>query len=146
MITGQLIYIVLSKNEDVSTFSKMEKINEKYVIRNNPKEHKLLLFDENVLHLSILHKTDHNLIGHIILCNINAKSIEFRRIVIYRKHYGYGREAIQLLKDYCITVLKCQNIWLDVYKFNKRAIALYLSEDFYIQEEKSNLLIMVWKK
>jgi len=75
------------------------------------------------------------LIGHIILFGLNNKdkSLEFKRITINQKGFGYGREALKLLKQLCFEDLKYHRLWLDVYDDNVRAIGLYESEGF-VQE------------
>lgn len=56
--------------------------------------------------------------------------LEFRRITISEKGYGFGREAIKLLKQLCFEKLRFHRLWFDVYDDNDKAIKLYESEGF----------------
>ena len=99
-------------------------------------KHKALLKDDDCLHLSIRRLDNDNLVGHMIifgLCNNNLV-MEFRRITINEKGCGFGREAIRLLKKMCFERLGFHRLWLDVYDDNYKAISLYESEGFVIEE------------
>ena len=91
-----------------------------------------LLKDEDCLHLSIRRLDNDKLVGHLILLGVQSphKVLEFRRITIDEKGYGFGREAVQLLKKLCFEKLGFHRLWLDVYDDNTRAIQLYESEGF----------------
>ncbi len=58
------------------------------------------------------------------------KVLEFRRFTITEKGQGFGREALQLLKNLCFEQLKFHRLWLDVFEDNAIAIKLYESEGF----------------
>ena len=75
------------------------------------------------------------LIGHMLIFGVKNenKSLELRRIAINEKGFGFGREALQLLKILCFEELKFHRLWLDVYDDNSRAFKLYESEGF-VQE------------
>ena len=68
----------------------------------------------------------------MILIGLNNpdRSIEFRRIVVAKKRYGYGRQAIRLIKEIVFQKFKAHRLWLDVMAHNEKAYALYLSEGF----------------
>lgn len=54
-------------------------------------------------------------------------------IFIGEKDYwnkGYGGEALNLLLDYCFTLLNLHSVMLGAYSFNKRAIACYKKAGF----------------
>lgn len=46
------------------------------------------------------------------------------------KGYGYGRQAIRLVKEMVFNQFKAHRLWLDVMAHNQKAYALYLSEGF----------------
>ena len=104
--------------------------NAQFIFPNSKEEHIDLIHDDNVEHLllSLKNKT----IGFVILAGLNDKNrnIEFRRIVVKEKGKGFGRMAIQKLKQYSFEVLNCHRLWLDVLENNKRARHLYQSEGF----------------
>ncbi len=62
--------------------------------------------------------------------------IEFRRIVINQKGFGYGQKAIKELEEYCIALWNTKSIWLDVYKFNNRGIYIYKKLGYKKIDEK----------
>ena len=104
---------------------------------------------KNECHLSIFKKENNKLIGHIILTGISdqKKSVEFKRIVISEKGFGYGKDSIQLIKKICFERYNANRIWLDVYSDNKRAIQLYESQGFLkekIIQEKERSLRELW--
>jgi RimJ/RimL family protein N-acetyltransferase len=124
---------ILIKKTDLKDLSKIihfEKENSQFVQQYGLTEHKKTL--ENECHLSIFKKENNKLIGHIILTGIfdQKKSIEFRRIVISEKGFGFGKDSIELIKKICFEKYKADKIWLDVYSDNKRAIKLYESQGF----------------
>lgn len=66
------------------------------------------------------------LLGFFILCiEQEGKRIEFRRIVIEKKGFGYGQKAIKELEEYCVAIWNTKIIWLDVFEINKRGIHIY---------------------
>ncbi len=73
-------------------------------------------------------------IGRIYLSKISKESdsIDITRIYIGEKDYlgkGYGREAMELLLEYCFNILKMERVSLDHYTGNTAA-KLYLSLGF----------------
>lgn len=66
------------------------------------------------------------LLGFFILGLENkGNRIEFRRIVIKQKGFGYGKKAIEELENYCTALWNTRSIWLDVFETNKRGIHIY---------------------
>ena len=116
--------------KDLNKIMVFEKENSQFIQQYDLAEHKKIL--ESEYHLSIFKKENNKLIGHIILTGIfdQKKSIEFRRIVISEKGFGYGKDSIELIKKICFEKYKADKIWLDVYSDNKRAIKLYESQGF----------------
>ncbi|WP_136466748.1 GNAT family N-acetyltransferase [Flagellimonas onchidii] len=116
--------------EDLEKIMEFERDNCKYIQQYNISEHEQIL--ENECHLSIFKKENNELIGHIILAGISdpKKAIEFRRIVVSKKGFGYGKDSIELVKKICFEKYKADKIWLDVYSDNKKAIGLYKSQGF----------------
>ncbi len=88
----------------------------------------------NQCHFSIFTKTNNHLIGYILLADITTKKIEFRRIVISKKGFGYGNDALTLIKQMCYNKFNANKIWLDVYTDNIKAINLYKKHDFVEKE------------
>ena len=124
---------ILIKKTDINDLNEIinfEKENSQFVQQYDLIEHIKIL--ENECHLSIFKKENNKLIGHIILTGIfnQKKSIEFKRIVISEKGFGFGKDSIELMKKICFKKYKVDKIWLDVYSDNKIAIKLYESQGF----------------
>lgn len=96
-------------------------------------EHENFLKDEDVRHLII--ETERKPVGYIILAGLKDENenIEFKRIVVAEKGFGYGRKAVQLVKRLVFEELNAHRLWLDVFDFNERARGLYESEGFTVE-------------
>ena len=134
-LIGKKIKLTNTVLGDIDKIIEFENSNEYYICLFPKEKHIELLKDNNCLHLSIIRKDSNKLVGHMILFGLvtKNKSLEFRRITINEKGFGYGREALKLLKQWCFEDLKYHRLWLDVYEDNIRAIGLYESEGF-VQE------------
>lgn len=133
--------------KDLNKIIDFEKENSQFIQQYDISEHTEIL--KNECHLSIFKKENNKLIGHIILTGISdqKKSVEFKRIVISEKGFGYGKDSIQLIKKICFERYNANRIWLDVYSDNKRAIQLYESQGFLkekIIQEKERSLRELW--
>lgn len=148
------IKIHKTQESDITTVLLMENDieNSRFIFPNSKEEHLALLKDDNVEHLLL--SENNNTIGFVILAGIKNKNrnVEFRRIVIKAKGKGFGRKAIQKLKQYSFEMLNCHRFWLDVLETNKRARYLYQSEGFkeegtlrdciVIDNEYASLIVM----
>ncbi len=131
---GKKIKLLNTLLSDIDKIIEFENSNEHFICLYPKEKHIDLLSDKNCLHLSIIRKDNNKLAGHIILFGLNNnKSLEFRRITINQKGFGFGREALKLIKKLCFEHLEFHRLWLDVYDDNIRAIKLYESEGF-VQE------------
>jgi len=121
--TGDINYIMSLEAEEE---------NKKYICPSATKQHLEFAKDPEVLYLIILEKDRSQPIGFVLLSGLNSanRSMELRRVVISEKGMGYGREVINIVKEYCFNQLRCHRLWLDVFDFNHRAISLYKSEGF----------------
>ena len=132
IIESDKIRLELTKLDNILKIIQIESENSDYIGQYDFCQHKAVIDSDNELHLSIFDKSDSLLIGHIILAGLknNNDSIEFKRIVVSKKGFGFGRDAIGLIKKYCFENLKAHRVWLDVYSDNNRAIRLYKSQGF----------------
>lgn len=132
IIKGKSIGFISTLPEEVKDIISAEKENYPYVSCNSGAEHLTLIESPDSLHMTIRKTDDYQKVGHIILCGANDKNgtLEFKRLVIYKKDSGFGRETIQLLKELTFEKLRMHRLWLDVFEDNKRAISLYESEGF----------------
>jgi RimJ/RimL family protein N-acetyltransferase len=75
------------------------------------------------------------LIGLCFLRNIHPihRMAEIEQFFIGEKKYrnnGYGRDAIEVLLEYCFTELNLNRIWLITYVYNQEAIRFYEKSGF----------------
>ncbi len=77
---------------------------------------------DNTIFLSVM--SDENIAGYIILV-FETQAVQLKRIVIDEKYLGIGFKALALLDNYCQETVDKNELWLDVYADNKRAISLY---------------------
>jgi Acetyltransferases, including N-acetylases of ribosomal proteins len=111
--------------------------NAQYVGQWTKEQHRVSLFNEDILHLIVEEKSTNKPIGYVILAGItnSNQSIEFRRVVISDKGKGLGRETLKLVKKVAFEQLNAHRLWLDVRYKNQRAQNLYKSEGF-VEEGK----------
>lgn len=85
-------------------------------------------------HFSIVDLKEDRLIGFCWLKDINDvdRATELA-ILIGDEDYrgkGYGKEAMELIVDYCINILNLHNIMVVVYSHNEKAIEMYKKVGF----------------
>jgi len=133
LIKNDLIKILHTQNEDVSFVVEAERQQEnaEFIIHWTYEQHEAALDDEDVLHLRIKDAKNQN-IGYAILKGMTNPNdcIEFMRIVITAKGFGYGKHAISLIKKWCFEEKKAHRLWLDVKEDNLRAQHVYESLGF----------------
>ena len=126
------IALLPTTSKDLDTILDMERSpeNAHYIFQWKRDRHAAAIEDANIAHLKIV--LEDEIIGYVILIGLNNsdRSIEFRRIVVAKKGYGYGRQAIRLVKKMVFNEFKAHRLWLDVMAHNQKAYALYLSEGF----------------
>jgi RimJ/RimL family protein N-acetyltransferase len=106
--------------------------NNPYVAQWTREQHQEAMKDSDILHLIIEEMVEKRTVGYMIIAGVESthKSMEFRRIVVTDKGNGYGREALQLVKEVAFEKYTFHRLWLDVRQHNRRAQELYLSEGF----------------
>lgn len=107
-ITGEKVSLINTVSSDIDRIIEFEINNNQFVHQYSKDKHKTLLTDDDCLHLSIKCIGNNHLIGYMIIFGIynHNKVLEFRRITINEKGFGFGREAIRLLKQLCFEKLK----------------------------------------
>ena len=95
-------------------------------------QHLFSLEDQNIGHFILERMSDGKSVGYIIVAGFAGgdESIEFRRLVVTEKGNGYGKDALQLVKQTAFHEWKAHRLWLDVRSHNKRAINLYKTSGF----------------
>jgi len=70
-------------------------------------------------------------VGFVLLkLEDDEKSIEFRRIVVVERGKGIGQRVLNEIEKYCVSKLKRNRIWLDVFSFNERGIHIYEKQGY----------------
>jgi diamine N-acetyltransferase len=112
--------------EDAAVFAAMEQAEDtkEYILPYSQGEHLRMMSDPNIIYLRIL--KNGTLAGFFILAlDTDARSVEFRRIVVSAKGRGVGQSAIARMEHYCRTEQGRSRIWLDVFEHNARGRHIY---------------------
>jgi RimJ/RimL family protein N-acetyltransferase len=106
--------------------------NSIFVIPWSRDEHRQALIQPDMAHLIVQGERE---LGYVILAGIQDpnETIEFRRIVITEKGKGFGKRAIQLVKELAFERYRANRLWLDVKERNQRARSLYMSQGFVVE-------------
>ncbi|MEF2967186.1 GNAT family protein [Paenibacillus sp. M1] len=106
--------------------------NRRFIGNWTRRQHEEFSEDEDHLHLIIESKESGRPEGYMLIKGVclNQGCIELTRLVVDSKGRGYGREAIQLVKDWAFSIAGAHRLQLDVRSINSRAKALYESEGF----------------
>ena len=144
--------VIVRKSEfrELNEFSKMNVQNH---VGNNLniktlEEHQQEFKNGNIMYLSILIGSN-QLAGYIILVKKNSlKNIQFKRILVDENYLGIGQKAIIAMENYCITELKTDRVWLDVFKDNRKAIHIYekLGYTLFKQDEEDFRTALFYEK
>lgn len=140
-LVGSRLYLSPMNVEDAPTYVKW--LNDKTVSENLGLDMKVTTLEgekewlkknQNDYNFAIVLKENDELIGNcgfdeIDLIHLNARLGIFIGDEKNRGN-GYGKEAIKLLLEYGFNNLNLNNIMLNVYDFNKRAIKVYESLGF----------------
>ena len=145
-----MISLELAKFEDIPIFTEIELSEDTrdFVIPYTTEQHLEYFKEGNFSYLKILQSED--IVGFIILVvEEGVNSIEFRRIAISPSARGIGKLAISEMEKYCSIYMNKDEIWLDVFEFNERAIHIYRSlgySQFGNSEYKNEKLLLFRKK
>ena len=137
-LVGSRLYLSPMNVEDAPTYVKW--LNDKTVSENLGLDMKVTTLEgekewlkknQNDYNFAIVLKENDELIGN---CGFDEIDLIHRnaRLGIFigdekNRGNGYGKEAIKLLLEYGFNNLNLNNIMLNVYDFNKRAIKVYES-------------------
>ena len=140
-LMGSRLYLSPMNIEDVSIYVKW--LNDKTVSENIGLDMKVTTLDgekdwlkkhQNDYNFAIVLKENNDLIGN---CGFDTMDLIHRNASLKifigdeeNRGKGYGKEAIKLLLEYGFNNLNLNNIMLNVYSFNTRAIKVYESLGF----------------
>lgn len=100
--------------------------NRPFVVLWSEGQHSAILTNENMAHMVVEANTDRRRVGYVILAGLGDpnRNIEFKRIVITEKSFGFGRSAVKAVKHYVFECLGAHRLWLHVLETNRRARTL----------------------
>ena len=120
------------KDLDYVLAAEQDPANRMFVIPWSRDEHRQALVKPDLAHLIV--QGDREL-GYVILAGLQDpnETIEFRRIVITEKGKGFGKRAVQLVKELAFDRYRANRLWLDVKEGNQRAQSLYKAQGFVVE-------------
>jgi diamine N-acetyltransferase len=106
--------------------------NSAYVHHWPREKHLAVISDPNFGHFIVETIEDQQPVGFVILIGVQEPdgNLEFKRLAISEKGTGYGRQAVQLIKQFAFEKTNTHRLWLEVVENNERAFKLYESEGF----------------
>jgi diamine N-acetyltransferase len=106
-----------------------------YVGQWSFEQHQAALEDPDKAHFILEEADQPRRVGYAILEGLQDAngSILLRRIVVTEKGRGFGRAALQQLKQVVFETYRAHRFWLDVKAFNPRARNLYEREGFVLE-------------
>lgn len=109
--------------------------NSPYIFVWNREQHIQSFSNPNVAHLIIESIEGPEVVGYAILNGLESpnQSIELQRLAVAAKGKGYGKEAVELIKQWTFEELKPHRLWLDLKDYNKRAQHVYESVGFVME-------------
>ncbi len=109
--------------------------NSRFILPWERERHEAALGNPDIRHLIVEAAESAEPVGYVIVAGLQNPhhSIELMRITVARKGHGYGRAALQLVKELAFTQWGAHRLWLDVKEQNHRAQRLYLSEGFVLE-------------
>lgn len=135
-IEGERLYLSPVNIEDKEIYTKW--MNDKEVSENLGRygknislsyEEEKIKKESNNYNFAIVLKDNDELIGNVFFMDINLIH-QRANLGVYigqreNRNKGYGKEAIKLLLNYGFNTLNLNNVMLEVYSFNSRAIDTY---------------------
>lgn len=116
-----------SRRDELETFDAMDRQPHArdYVLQTGIDTHRRYFDDPAVTYLSIEDGSGDFCGYFILVLDADARSVEFRRILVDRHRRGIGQAAIAAMERYCKNAFDVQRIWLDVFANNEIGIHIY---------------------
>lgn len=123
-----------SNIKDLGYIKREEEVaaNEGFVALWADEQHIDAFNNDNILHLIVEEKESRLPVGYLIINGVENlnDSLELMRIVVSKKHCGYGRRTIDIVKKLAFSQLLAHRLWLDVRIHNTYAHNLYTDIGF----------------
>jgi diamine N-acetyltransferase len=125
MTADQEILICDTKREELAQILDMEQGDaSRLILPYSLKQHEVEFARPNIIYKSIWR--DGRMIGFLILAlDPDARSLEFRRIVLSETGRGYGKRVLGMIDEICRREFGRTRVWLDVFETNARARHVY---------------------
>lgn len=125
LLKHQEIFIRDTKREELPRICEMEQGEARnFIIPYSLERHHAEFAKPGISYKSIFHGDE--LIGFLILAvDSDARSVEFRRIVVSEPSRGYGKKVLHMIDEICRREFRRTRVWLDVFETNERARRLY---------------------
>jgi len=125
MLPNQELLVRDTQREELDRICDMEQGEARnFVIPYPLHRHQLEFTRPDVVYKSIWRSGQH--IGFLILVlDSDARSVEFRRIIVTEPGHGYGKRVVSMVDEICRDELGRVRVWLDVFETNERARYVY---------------------
>lgn len=125
MLPDQQLLLRDTKREELELICDMERGEAPdFIIPYSIEKHHSEFAKSNVVYKSVW--CDGQLIGFFILVlEQDARSVEFRRIVVSKPGLGYGKRIVKMVDQICRSEFGRLRVWLDVFQTNLRARHVY---------------------
>jgi len=122
--------------------------NSAYIRHWQREKHLATINDPNFGHFIVETIKDQRPVGFVILIGVQEPdgNLEFKRLAISEKGTGYGRKAVQLIKQFAFEKTNTHRLWLEVVENNDRAFKLYESEGFITEGTHRESAVMRGKR
>lgn len=146
-------YIKVSEDYINDYLNMINDVNIQKCVSHNPKTYTLEAekewikhqLDSNAFTFSMIEKATGSFIGNISITIRNNIGLLGISITPEKQNYHYGQESIKRIIVYALANLNIDNIELDVFKHNERAINCYEKVGFVSQSESAEEIHMIYK-
>ena len=136
MIEGKRLRIRRADLTDLNFIlnSQLVPENLKFIVPSDENFHTKILTSDCTEKMDVIvEERDTNLpVGYFLLSELDNphNKVEITHVIIAKKNFGYGHEALKLLLTWIFKVKKCHRAFLDCKEYNSVAIHLYESLGF----------------
>jgi len=122
--------------------------NSPYIRQWTREKHRAAIGDPYYAHFMVERIGDSRPVGFVILIGVHEPdgNLEFKRIAVSEKGKGYGRQAVELIKQFAFEQTDCHRLWLEVAEHNQRAFAVYRDAGFVTEGIHREAAVMSGKR